>query len=297
MYYVISVICILLILSLIIVLIESKRECRNFKVTHYSFKTRKLSDNFGRFKIVMIADMHNTVFDGDNESLIKVIREFMPDAVVLAGDMIVCHRDAEKPNAKTAEFINKVSEYSTVYYGIGNHEKGSMELISKVGDIWEKYYNELYRNDNDKVILMDNKSIGIRQNGSDSVIRIYGLDLNSSYYKRFIAKELTKDMIDEQLGEINPNEYNILIAHNPDYFKTYAEWGPDLIFSGHNHGGLVRLPFFGGVISPRLRLFPKYDYGLYNTGDSTMVLTNGIGAHSIKIRVSNIPELVLIEIN
>ncbi len=39
------------------------------------------------------------------------------------------------------------------------------------------------------------------------------------------------------LGRPSSDEYNILIAHNPDYFKAYAAWGADLVLSGHVHGG------------------------------------------------------------
>lgn len=296
MEWIISIICIALLIAIAVVLIESRRECRRFRVTRYSFNTPKLSEGFGSFKVAMIADLHNTVFGDANNEILKTIGDFNPDAIILAGDMIVCHADEEKGNAVTAEFINKLSEYSKVYYGIGNHEKGAKALTHKVGDLWNKYYDELIIDDN-RIVFMDNKSIAIHMAGSDSVIRLYGLDLDRDYYKRFIAKKLNRDIMNGLLGNINHDEYNILIAHNPDYFKTYSAWGADLVFSGHNHGGLVRIPYIGGVISPRLRLFPRYDYGLYKDADSTMVLTNGMGAHSLKIRVGNIPEIVLIEIN
>lgn len=296
MEWIISIICIAILIAIAAILIESRRECRKFRVTRYSFNTSKLSEEFGGFKIAMLADLHNTVFGDANEDILKTIGEFNPDAIILAGDMIVCHAGEEKRNKATAEFISKLTEYANVYYGIGNHEKGAEALSHKVGDLWSKYYNEL-TGDESRIIFMDNKSVAISREGSDSVIRLYGLDLDREYYKRFIAKKLDRDIMSGWLGNINPDEYSILIAHNPDYFKIYSEWGADLVLSGHNHGGLVRIPHIGGVISPRLRIFPKYDYGLYNEADSSMVLTNGMGAHSFKIRVGNIPEIVLVEIN
>ena len=128
----------------------------------------------------------------------------------------------------------------------------------------------------------------------NSQINILGLHLTDGYYKRFIKKPLDRSYLNQLLGEANEDEYNILIAHNPDYFDVYSDWGADLVLSGHNHGGLVRLPFVGGVISPRLRLFPKYDYGMFSDKHSTLILSNGLGAHSLKIRINNIPELVII---
>ena len=98
------------------------------------------------------------------------------------------------------------------------------------------------------------------------------------------------------LGMPKEGAYNILVAHNPDYFGAYEKWGANLVLSGHNHGGLVRIPFIGGVISPRLHIFPKYTYGLYESSGTKMLLSNGLGSHSLKIRVNNIPEIVFIQI-
>ena len=90
-----------------------------------------------------------------------------------------------------------------------------------------------------------------------------------------------------------------LLAHNPDYFRSYCTLHPDLIVSGHNHGGMIRIPGIGGVISPRLHPFPKYDYGVYESADikTKMVVTAGCGMHSIHIRINNPPEMVVIDVN
>ena len=65
------------------------------------------------------------------------------------------------------------------------------------------------------------------------------------------------------LGKPEEGMYRVLLAHNPDYFPYYAAWGADLTLSGHVHGGIVNFPGLGGVIAPSLKLFPKYDAGLY----------------------------------
>lgn len=102
--------------------------------------------------------------------------------------------------------------------------------------------------------------------------------------------------LEDTLGRMDTNYYNILLAHNPAYFEDYAKLHPDLVLSGHVHGGLVRLPFLGGVISPALKLFPKYDGGKFVQGDSTMILSRGLGIHSVEFRMWNPAELVVIEI-
>ena len=101
----------------------------------------------------------------------------------------------------------------------------------------------------------------------------------------------------EILGDIDESCFNILLAHNPQYFKEYAGWGADLTLSGHIHGGLVRLPFLGGVVSPMVTFFPKYDGGVFYENDKEMILSRGLGTHTIPIRMFNPGELNIIEIN
>lgn len=90
---------------------------------------------------------------------------------------------------------------------------------------------------------------------------------------------------------------NILIAHNPDYFEEYAKWGADLVLSGHVHGGIMRIPFLGGVLAPSYRIFPKYDGGVFKEGKSVMLLGRGLGSHTIQLRFFNPAELYEVTLN
>ena len=78
------------------------------------------------------------------------------------------------------------------------------------------------------------------------------------------------------------------------YFDYYAKWGADLVLSGHVHGGLLRLPIIGGVISPQIKLFPKYTGGLYKLNKAVMIVSRGLGTHTIRFRFFNPPELVVV---
>jgi len=240
----------------------------------------------------MLADLHNSNYKDNNKKMLADIEAINPDIIILAGDMIVSHNDQEIENKITSEFINKLSQIAPVYYGIGNHEKRAILSKKKLNELWQVYMG--YINDNPNIHLLANQKEEIQI--KDNKITIMGLDLDIEYYKRFIEKELTQKQLEDIFGYVEKDDYSILIAHNPDYFKVYSDYGVDLVCSGHNHGGLVRLPLFGGVISPRLRLFPKYDYGVYSDKKTNMILTSGLGAHSIKIRFNNIPEVVVLDI-
>ena len=88
--------------------------------------------------------------------------------------------------------------------------------------------------------------------------------------------------------------FQILIAHNPLYFEEYSDFGVDMVVSGHYHGCMVRIPVLGGILSPQIGFFPKYVAGEYREKNSVLYLSAGLGNHSIKLRIGNIPEIVVI---
>ncbi|SHH94836.1 metallophosphoesterase [Clostridium grantii] len=87
---------------------------------------------------------------------------------------------------------------------------------------------------------------------------------------------------------------NILLVHNPKYFEKYSNWGADLIFSGHVHGGIIRLPYLGGLLSPDRRFFPKYDNGVYENNGNKMIVSRGLGNSHLNLRINNKPELIVV---
>ena len=100
------------------------------------------------------------------------------------------------------------------------------------------------------------------------------------------------DDVEKRLGKIDNREYNILLVHTPFFFEGYSKWGADLVLAGHVHGGIIRLPIKGGLLSPNREFFPKYDLGEYNMGKSTMILSKGLGGSKVLPRVNCKPEIV-----
>jgi predicted MPP superfamily phosphohydrolase len=124
------------------------------------------------------------------------------------------------------------------------------------------------------------------------------------YYKKFTKTELTQEELGRILGEADPSVYTVLLSHMPVYFEQYAVWGADLCLCGHVHGGLMRLPLIGGVMGTRPNLFPKYSGGQYSfpkgSGESgeksTMILTCGLGMHTLPIRIFNPGEISCVDL-
>ena len=123
-------------------------------------------------------------------------------------------------------------------------------------------------------------------------VKVYGLEIDRMYYRKWKMPKMPVDYTLQKIGKAEQDCFTILLAHNPEFFDNYAKSGVDLVLSGHVHGGVARIPFFGGVISPKFRLFPKYDGGLFVKNETTMILSRGLGCHTIPVRFLNPGELI-----
>jgi len=260
----------------VIMIIDGNR----FRVVSYEIVSDKLKKDYC---FVLLADLHNKRYGAGNRKLIAAIENCAPDAVFIAGDLLTSK--PEVPYDAAAELAQELGRRYRVFYGMGNHEARLFRYPHVYGDMGAAYEQVLNRAG---IKLMKNTTEDL-----DESIQVTGLDIDRSYYKRFTPKPMEENYLGNTLGMTNPDKFRILIAHNPDYFPDYARWGADLVLSGHIHGGVIRLPLLGGVASPAIRFFPRYDGGRYVEGRSTMLLSRGLGMHTIPVRIFNPGELVV----
>ena len=287
MIYIIIAICFILIIAL--VAIESHRELNKIRISRYDLSGNNIPESLKHKKMVFISDYHEACDGRNNPRIISLIDKESPDFVLVGGDM-TNGNESLQTEVPSIGLINSLAENHTLYYTYGNHEKRIVDDYYGIGVLWEDYLSKL----SDKVHILLNDSANLTEDGSAV---LYGLDLPLEYYNRISYPKLDKTRLDDLIGERDKKKFAIVMGHSPDFIKGYAEWGADLVLSGHFHGGLIRFPLLGGFISPRLRLFPRYDYGLYEVDDTRMIVTNGLGQHSVKVRVNNIPEIVVINFN
>ena len=282
MKYFIAIVVILALITLINILLESHKENRTISFSNYRIHDKRIRKDI---RIVMISDLHNAQLGDHNKDLIKKIDLIKPDMIISAGDMIV-----GKPGKTVdiaSELLNDLGRKYPVYIGKGNHEMRT-SIYPQYGDIWERLYN----NTKDNVTWLINDSIYLEKYN----LKIYGLDMKPEFYRRFKKLYMPDSYIAGEIGKADDKAYNILIGHDPDYFEEYAAWGADLSLSGHIHGGLMILPYLGGFISPMIKFFPKYYKGMYECGKSRLIVSAGLGIHTLKIRVNNEPDLVTINL-
>lgn len=277
MITILGIVCILVIW---VMLYDSNR----FVVRRLELHDRRIRKSV---RAVLLADLHNKCYGKGNRILVEAIREQKPDVILIAGDILTARPG--KSLEPALHFLRELAEEFPVYYGNGNHEQ-RLKLYPQVyGNMAEEYGQALKEMGIEPLV---NSHVNLTESG----ITVYGAEISKEYYRRFKKTPMEKEYLGKLLGIPDNSRYTVLLAHNPDYFSDYAQWGADLTAAGHVHGGVIRIPFLGkGVISTSLRFFPKYDGGIFKDGESTMLLSRGLGMHTIPIRLFNPGELWVVD--
>ncbi len=257
-----------------------------FRIARYQIQ---MSNGVGLqqpFSAVLLSDLHNASYGDGNRVLLQAIRDEAPELIFVTGDMLISTQEPQMDVALA--LMEELAAQYPVYYVEGNHEC-KVRRYAKTDGL--RYFDTLQ---DAGVHLLKNSCV--RTELRNMPVTIWGLELPWRCYERFQKQELTAAQVGELLGESDRDRCNILLAHNPIYFEAYAEWGADLTLAGHLHGGAVRLPFLGGVITPQFQLFPKYDRGVFRLQDRQMVVSAGLGSHSTLLRINNPTELVVLDL-
>lgn len=258
-----------------------------FKTIFYPIRSKGVPKEFEDFRIAHLSDLHGAVYGKNHQLLVHKIRQAGPNVIVMTGDMadsclgsISCCID----------LCRQLCRYYPVYYCLGNHEQ---EMKEKKLDGLLTQLKSL------GVVILRNQSCSISYQGA--YVKIYGLQTPMVYYKDPLKEykpgiDFSVQNARELLGMPDNSCYNILLAHNPLYYPAYRDWGADLTLSGHIHGGIIRIPGKGGLLSPDVTLFPKYDGGHFKENGKDLIVSRGLGNHFL-VRVMNPPELVMVTLH
>lgn len=276
------IIALIIVALIVFVYVQSS----GYNIVEYELVTGK--DIGGPVRFVMLSDLHDTDVTHDgNRQLLSSIESINPEFVILAGDMITSYMQSSYNSDVAYDFLKELASRFTVYYGVGNHEQRYKAEPERFPGKYDKLVSFV---EEAGIHFLSDSYIDTTEGN----IRIYGFDIPIDNYRRAVRTYLPEGIINDRLGNIDNDKYNILIAHNPDFFDDYVKFGPDLVLAGHLHGGIVAIPGIGGVISPQLRLFPKYDFGTFTKDGTTMIVSRGIGWHTIPVRIFNKAEIVSI---
>lgn len=272
-------------------LLESWREQRYFKVTHNTVEVSQWDHCEAEINLVFLSDLHNKIYGRNNEKLFQAIKNTHPDLILIGGDMLVGRENTRYAYEPALQFVSRLPQICPVYYANGNHEQRMKESPQLYGNAYFTYRTHLQKAG---VQFLENDHIIREIRGRK--IQITGLELPMRMYRKFRKPSLTPADIEHCVGKKKEDLYQILLAHNPSGFPAYKAWGADLVLSGHLHGGIIRLPGIGGVITPQAVLFPKYSGEMTSEDGHTIIVSRGLGTHTVNIRFLNEAELIVIHL-
>ena len=236
-------------------------------VNTFVIEHEAIPSSFDGFRIAQVSDLHNT---RHWENAVSALKEIRPDLIVLTGDLI----DSRNTDVDAAlEFVREAVQLAPCFYVSGNHEARSPE--------WPALRRGLL---DAGVGVLENEGAELSRDGE--TVTILGLS----------DPDFGGDTGELLRGLTAGEGYTILLSHRPELFDLYAEHGVDLVFSGHAHGGQVRLPLAGGIIAPHQGFFPQYDAGLFRSGSTAMLVSRGVGNSIIPLRINNRPEILVAEL-
>ena len=239
--------------------------------------------------IVFLSDLHDNVLGPGNTDLIDAVRQAAPDLILIGGDMPTVKPWRKKDFSTLDELFEKLSGIAGIYCALGNHEQRMKE--KRYEGWWEEYSRLLEKKG---ITVLDNSSVRLYRGGT--ALRLTGLSLGEDCYRKGRKKKIGRADIERLVKPGEDNDFELLLAHNPIYLDAYAAWGADLVLSGHLHGGTIRIPGLGGLMTPQFQFFSPYTRGQLKKGKTNMVVSAGLGTHSINVRLNNRPEAVVIRL-
>ena len=267
---------IIIILFITVFCIFSLWQNNSIVTSNFNYSSSEVPKDFDGFKIVQISDLHNKVFGKEQDKLLEKVANISPDIIVVTGDIV----DRRRYNLENAMyFVNEALKIAPIYYVSGNHEAWS-----------GKYYEVKERLIKAGVYVIEDEMIEIKK--ENSIINILGLSDPAFITSSYSEETDTSKMKEYLKSWSSVKGFNVLLSHRPELFDLYSSSNIDIVFSGHAHGGQIRIPFIGGIIAPNQGFFPKYTDGSYNSNQTTMFVSRGLGNSLFPVRIFNRPEII-----
>ena len=247
-------------------------------VRQYTYRNPKIA---APIRAVQLTDLHNYQYGRDNQRLIAKIQKQKPDVIFMTGDML--NEDEDRTDI-LLHLVREACAIAPVYFSLGNHEVGYEKTYGE-GDLTEQLEAA-------GAVVLEKEYVDTKIAGQEVRIRgAYG----------YLLPEDWKDGSEQRFLEafVQTDRLKILLSHVPEgllLWKSMEYWDVDLVFSGHVHGGQVRVPFVGGLFDPEEGFFPTYTRGMFSCGNGTMILSAGLGSSRGIPRVNNLPEIVVCDI-
>lgn len=231
-----------------------------------------LPDAFDGLRIAVVSDVHGKQFGSGNAELIRAVEKLKPDLIAITGDLV----ESRAQLSMVPALAQGLASIAPTYYVTGNHEWAARVVPDILALLQEN-----------GVITLTNETLTLEKDGQR--LFLMGInDPNGPADQKTLAQQVS------ELRSTRGEGFLLLLAHRNNRSEEYAAAGVDLTLAGHAHGGLVRLPFVGGLIGPNHDWFPAYTAGLYRLSYGQMVVSRGLGNVGRTLRLFNRPHLPLV---
>lgn len=225
-------------------------------------------EGFAGKKIAFLSDVHcGSLFSPDRvRSVVSLTNALEPDVIVLGGDYVFI---AGEDLGECMQALGGFTAPLGVYAVFGNHD--AWENIPYMRKTCEGY----------GIKFIDNKGLWLDSGGGR--IRLGGVgDLWTNTQN-----------LSATIKPVTDEDFVVLLSHNPQYADELETGLVDLVLSGHTHGGQI-LPV--RLIAPYMSgwLRQTYTSGVYETENTKIIVSNGVGMVFLPIRFMSRPEIVLV---
>lgn len=253
------------------------KENTTIGVTFLEIEASGLPESFTHYRIVQLSDVHDSEFGDHHSELVNKVKMLSPDAIFITGDFIDRNRyDLEQ----SLEIVRQLQGVAPFYFVTGNHEISTNDV--------ERIKKELIELG---VHILTNEAIML-DSGQGEQVAVGGIEDPLS--SNLDEKEYVEQVLDKTFKDVPSDIYKVLLSHRPEQFEVYVDRQIDLVFSGHAHGGQIRIPGIGGIVAPGQGWFPKYTSGVHESDKTSMVVSRGLGNSIVPLRVFNRPEVIVV---
>ena len=245
----------------------------NLQTTELNLSTSRLALE-RPLRIVHLSDLHVERITKREQELVRRISTLQPDLILMTGDYL--NIDYVKDPYTRQEGRNVLSQLSAPYGVYAVPGSPPVDTPDAIDAIFEDL----------KITLLQDEVYRLEISGGE--IDIVGLSN--------LERARDSDMLKELMSRVPANAFTILMYHTPDLAEAAAQEQVDLYLAGHTHGGQVRLPWWGALVTMSA-YGKKYQSGLYNLDQTKLYVSRGIGMEGLslpRIRFLCPPEVVLI---
>ena len=253
-------------------------EIHRLQLTELNVDMDGLTADMPPIRVLHITDLHIERLSQREENVLRIVKESKPDLIVITGDYVnLSYNQDPITHAHVQQLLNQLSAPYGVYATLGSPP---VDLREEVIPIFADLPIRLLRHDCELISL---------EQGRELIL--LGMDCTHHL-------PTDRQRLDSLMTEAPTHIPRIFLYHSPELMPEAIQYGIDLYLCGHTHGGQVRLPFIGPLLTSS-QLGRRYVMGLYTEGSTRLYVSRGIGLEGLsapRVRFLAPPEMTLLKL-